>query len=115
MEKAVDMVLDDARTTTNYGRQNPTKQERNLSEDVVYRFRQMLLRQRLDAKSFFQDWDKHRHFKITPKQFRQVLANFGFTLNDDEIVSLVRNYGNEAGEIQYKRFLEDSDPAKGRE
>ena len=53
LEKAVDMVLDDVRTQTIYGRTNPSKQQRNLSEDVVYRFKQSLLRSRLDAKSFF--------------------------------------------------------------
>jgi len=53
LEKAVDMVLDDVRTNTIYGRTNPSKQQRNLSEDIVYRFKQSLLRSRLDAKSFF--------------------------------------------------------------
>ena len=85
LEKAVDMVLDDARTQSFYGRTNPNKYERNLSEDVVYRFKQLLLRERLDAKSFFQDFDRHKHFKVSPKQFRQVLANFGFALNDLEL------------------------------
>lgn len=33
------MVLDDARTQTIYGRINPTKIQRNVSEEVVYRFR----------------------------------------------------------------------------
>jgi hypothetical protein len=70
LEKAVDMKLDDARTQTVYGRLNPNKVERNLSEDVVQRFKQLLLRQRLDAKSFFQDFDRHKHFKVSPKQFR---------------------------------------------
>lgn len=95
LEKQVDMVLDDARTQTIYGRTNPNKLERNLSEDVVYRFKQLLLRQRLDAKSFFQDFDRHKHFKVSPKQFRQVLANFGFTMSDDELQSLIKTYGNE--------------------
>jgi len=53
LEKAVDIVLDDARTQTIYGRTNPNKVERNLTDDVVYRFKQLLLRNRLDAKSFF--------------------------------------------------------------
>jgi hypothetical protein len=53
LEKAVDMVLDDARINTVYGRTNPTKVQRNLSDEVVYRFKQQLLRSRLDAKSFF--------------------------------------------------------------
>ena len=39
LEKAVDLVLDDVRTQTIYGRTNPTKQQRNMSEEVVYRFK----------------------------------------------------------------------------
>lgn len=44
LEKAVDMVLDDARTHTIYGRTNPTKPQRNLADDVVFRFKQLLQR-----------------------------------------------------------------------
>ena len=39
LEKAVDMVLDDARIKTIYGKTNPNKVERNFSEDVVNRFK----------------------------------------------------------------------------
>lgn len=73
----------------------------------------MLLRQRLDAKSFFQDFDRHKHFKVSPKQFRQVLSNFGFTMSDDELQSLIKTYGNEQNDIKYQEFLNDSNPYKG--
>jgi len=53
LEKNVDLVLEDVRTQTLYGRSNPNKVERNLSEEVVARFKSLLLRNRLDAKSFF--------------------------------------------------------------
>ena len=53
LEKQIDMVMDDVRTMTIYGRTKPNKVERNQSEDIVYRFKQMLLKNRLDAKSFF--------------------------------------------------------------
>ena len=43
---------------------------------------QQLRRERLDAKSFFQSWDRHNRFKVSPKQFRQVLATFGFELTE---------------------------------
>ena len=39
LEKAVDMPLDDVRTQTIYGRTKPSKPERNISEEVVYRFK----------------------------------------------------------------------------
>jgi hypothetical protein len=95
LEKAVDLQLNDVRTQTIYGRTNPSKVERNVAQDVVDRFKSLLQRNRLDAKSFFQDFDKHKHFKVSPKQFRQVLANFGFTMSDEELQSIIKNYGNE--------------------
>jgi len=39
LEKDVDLVLDDVRTHTIYGRTSPSKVERNLSENVVNRFK----------------------------------------------------------------------------
>lgn len=53
LEKAVDLVLDDVRTKVVYGRTNPSKVERNVSQEVVDRFKLLLQRNRLDAKSFF--------------------------------------------------------------
>ena len=53
LEKNIDMVLDDARTQTMYGRQGANKFERNVADDFIQRFKQLLLRQRLNAKSFF--------------------------------------------------------------
>lgn len=70
LEKAVDLILDDVRTKTIYGRTNPNKDERTIANEVVDRFKDLLQRNRLDAKSFFQDFDRHKHFKVSPKQFR---------------------------------------------
>lgn len=53
LEKAVDTQLDDVRTQTVYGRTNPSKVERNVAQEVVDRFKVLLQRNRLDAKSFF--------------------------------------------------------------
>lgn len=113
LEKNIDATVGDARIQTFYGKTKPNKIERNVSEDVVYRFKQMLLRNRLDAKSFFQDFDRHRHFKVSPKQFRQVLANFGFLMSDDELVSIVKTYANDKGDIEYLRFIDDANPNRG--
>ena len=70
----------------------------------------MLLKHRLDSKSFFQDWDRHKHFKISPKQFRQVLATFGFVLSDHEMNAVVRTYGNKDDDIMYMAFITDAAP-----
>ena len=42
LEKAVDMILDDVRTKTIYGRTNPNKDERTIAMEVVDRFKQLL-------------------------------------------------------------------------
>jgi len=113
LEKAVDMVLDEARTQTFYGRTKPSKYEQVRAQDIVDRFRALLLKNRLDAKSFFQDWDRHKSFKISPKQFRQVLANFGFLMTDEELDCIVRNYGDDQNDVKYVEFLRDSNPNRG--
>lgn len=112
LEKNVDLPLDDARLATSYGLQGPTMRQQALSEEVVEGFRELLIKNRLDAKSFFQDWDRHRHFKISLKQFRQVLSNFGFIVSDEHAQACVKVFGNPAGEIEYLRFLAQADPAK---
>jgi hypothetical protein len=53
LEKNIDAEVGDARIQTLYGKTKPNKVERNTSEDIVYRFKQLLVRNRLDAKSFF--------------------------------------------------------------
>lgn len=63
---------------------------------------------RLDAKSFFQDFDRHKHFKVSPKQFRQVLNTLGFPLSEAEVAKVAQVYGNENGEVRYADFLADS-------
>lgn len=99
LEKNIDMPLNDVRTQTKYGKINPSKVERNLAEDLVARVKSLLLRERLNAKSFFQDFDRHRHFKVSPKQFRQVLANFGIQMTDEDLQSVIKTYGNELNDI----------------
>jgi hypothetical protein len=44
--------------------------EKTLASQVADRFREQIIRERLDAKSFFQTWDRHNHYKVSPKQFR---------------------------------------------
>jgi Ca2+-binding EF-hand superfamily protein len=112
LEKNVDIPLDDARTQTNYGFIGANSEQRDLAQQVAENFRDLLIKNRLDAKSFFQDWDRHKHFKISLKQFRQVLSNFGFIISDEEAFACQRVFGNPAGEIEYLKFLADCDPSK---
>ena len=67
-----------------------------------------MTRLRLDPKSAFQDFDRHNHFKVSPKLFQQVLAYFGFVLTQEELESVVKNYGNKDNQIEYLKFIEDA-------
>jgi len=78
LEKSVDIPVGEVRTNTVYGRREATGEERALVLTVVDNFREVIRKNRLDAKSFFQDRDALRHFKVTPKIFRQVLNTLGF-------------------------------------
>merc|ERR1711885_77491 len=95
LEKSVDISLTDTRTGTNYNRRNASAEERAVVADICNRFTEVVRKSRLNAKSFFQDFDLHNHFKVSPKIFRQVLTTHGLPLTEQEVklVSLV--YGNE--------------------
>jgi len=75
---------------------------------VVDEFTEFVRKNRLDAKSFFQDFDRHRHFKVSPKIFRQVLTALGFALGDNDANDIAAVYGNQDNEIMYANFLRDS-------
>lgn len=53
LEKALDTRLDDVRTQTFYGRQEASRDQRSIVNEVLGAFREWLTRNRLDAKSFF--------------------------------------------------------------
>lgn len=83
LEKNVDIVLGDARTATNYGRIQASEEEQAAVSEIVGQFTEFVRKNRLDAKSFFQDFDRMRHFKISAKIFRQVLTTHGFPLSEE--------------------------------
>lgn len=84
LEKDVTVEVEKPAIVTKYGTTEPVKSDKALAAKLVAKFKDKLRRERLDAKSFFQSWDKHNKFKVTPKQFRQVLATFGFEMTDPE-------------------------------
>ena len=112
LEKAIDTRLDDVRTQTFYGRNDATRDQRSIVQVVLGAFREWLTRNRLDPKSFFQDWDRHKHFKVSPKQFRQTLTNLGFVMSDEEMTAIQSIYGTDNNEIQYLEFINDGTPFK---
>lgn len=70
LEKKVEASVGEVRTETVYGRRQATPEERALVQQMVADFTEVVRRNRLDAKSFFQDRDPLRSFKVTPKIFR---------------------------------------------
>lgn len=112
LEKSVDIVLDNARTETVYGKQDPTDQDRANAGAVQERFKFLLNRERLNAKSFFQDHDRHNHFKVSPKQFKQILTLLKVDVSDAENVSIMKIYGDKQGDVCYLPFLRDTEILK---
>lgn len=65
----------------------------------------------MDIKQFFQDWDRLGRNKVSPKQFRQVLATVNFILSDEEFKALVRFYQSEEdSDVRYVDFINDINP-----
>lgn len=47
---------------------------------------------------------------MSPKQFRQTLANLGFTMSDEELNAIVMIYGTDKGEVKYLEFITEGNP-----
>lgn len=41
------------------------------------------------------------------------MANFGFTMSDEDLQAIIKNYGNEQNDIKYLEFINDANPFKG--
>lgn len=66
---------------------------------------------RLDAKQFFENWDKLNRWKVSAKQFRQVLATIGFEMTDDQARAICKLYETEdEKEVRYLDFVKDTKP-----
>lgn len=58
-------------------------------------FKEYQLVHRLDTKQLFENWDKLSRFKVTPKQFRQVLATVGYNLSEEENKAICKLYASD--------------------
>jgi len=108
LEKAIDTPVGEVRVNTVYGRREATQAERNTVMNIVDNFREVIRKNRLDAKSFFQDRDPLRSFKVSPKIFRQVLNTLGFMIEEADVNAVALVYGNEDNQIKYADFLGDA-------
>lgn len=107
LEKNVDAPVGMVRTQTNYGRASATDEQCDNVNRIVGEFTEFVRKNRLDSKSFFQDFDKHRHFKVSQKVFRQVLNALGFVLSEKDVADVGVVYGNDIYEVKYADFLRD--------
>jgi len=97
-----------------YGIEPLTQEEIGIARGVIAKFRQFARGTRLDIKQFFKDWDKLNRNKVSPKQFRQVLATVNFLLSEHEFKSIVKYYrSDDDGEIKYVNFINDTAPDTG--
>lgn len=107
LERSVDINIGDARTQSLYGKAVPAGGDDALVAGFQARFKALVQRERLDAKSFFQDQDRHNYFKVSPKQFKQTVTLLGVPMSDEELAAVVKVYGNKLGDIEYLPFLQD--------
>ena len=94
-----------------YGIEPLTQEEVVIAREVIARFKQFARGTRLDIKQFFKDWDRLNRNKVTPKQFRQVLATVNFLLSEPEFKAIVKYYrSDEDGDIKYVDFINETSP-----
>ena len=108
LERSVDISLGDVRTESFYGQPEATADDNALVEGFKARFTSLVLRERLNARSFFQDQDRHNRMKITSRQFRQTCHLLKCELSDAEEAALVRVYGDRHGDVDYLRFINET-------
>ena len=70
-------------TKISYGRRGISADELAVANKIKEDFKQYQLINRLDTKQMFENWDKLNRWKVSPKQFRQVLATVGFDLSEE--------------------------------
>jgi hypothetical protein len=108
LERSVDIGVGDARTQSFYGKADPTAEDEARVAAFQEQFKSLVQRERLDAKSFFQDQDRHNYFKVSPKQFLQTATLLGVQMSDAELRAIVNVYGTKLGDIEYLPFLKDT-------
>ena len=69
LEKNLGTTIGEAGFATTYGRVPANYSETDNVQRILDGFTEVIRKKRLDAKSFFQDWDRHKRFKVTQKQF----------------------------------------------
>lgn len=100
-------------TKISYGRRGISAEELALANKIKNSFKEYQLVNRLDTKQLFENWDKLSRFKVSAKQFRQVLATVGFNLSEEENKAICKLYASDdedESEVCYLEFLKDTKP-----
>ncbi|XP_073820133.1 uncharacterized protein [Musca autumnalis] len=84
---------------------------RNLCEESLRKIQIRIRNRRLHLHPFFRTYDKLNSGHVPCKIANQIFVSNGILLSNDEMNSLTDRYGNELG-FNYRRFLEDADPAE---
>lgn len=84
--------------------------ELDLAKKVIDRFKFFTQATRLYIKQFFQDWDRLGRNKVSPKQFRQVLATVKFNMTDAEHRAITNYFLCDDGYVNYVEFIKDTAP-----
>ena len=107
------LKVDAPGTKIAYGRRNISPEELAMANKIKESFKEYQLVNRLDTKDLFKNWDKLNRFKVSSKQFRQVLATFGFNLSEEENRAICKLYASDdedESEVLYLEFLKDTKP-----
>lgn len=73
-----------------------------MANNVKNAWREHLLANRMDTKDLFKNWDKLGRFKVSPKQFRQVLATAGFSMTEEQSKAICKMYvTDDQTEVKY--------------
>jgi hypothetical protein len=91
LEKNIDASVGNAPFNTTYGRIPANESETDGVQRILEGFTEVIRKERLDAKSFFQDWDRHKRFKVSQKQFSQVLTLLKYPLNAEDTAIVPRS------------------------
>ena len=100
-------------TKISYGRRGISEDELALANKIKESFKQYQLVNRLDTKQMFENWDKLNRWKVSSKQFRQVLATVGFNLSEEENRAICKLYASDdedESEVCYLDSLKDTKP-----
>lgn len=81
-----------------------------IARKLIDRFKFFTQATRLYVKQFFQDWDRLGRNKVSPKQFRQVLATVKFNITDAEHRAITQYYLCSDGNLNYVEFIKDTTP-----